>query len=118
MSYSIYKKPLPIHILKEFLIDNAEQENHYYVINKIVYKKSLENNKIQELYNILLEYYKDSKQFYIKREINYTRFVTIIRHICKFHSINIISEIKYDKNKYNIIYYIDKNNILDINNDI
>mgnify|MGYP006078205497 FL=1 len=113
MSYSIYKKPLPIHILKEFLMNNAEEENNFYVINKIVYKKSLENNTIQQLYSILLEYYKDNKQFYLNREIDYTRFITIIRHICKFHSINIISQIKYDKNKYNIIYYFNKNNILD-----
>tara|TARA_Y100000389_G_scaffold201641_1_gene244881 strand:- start:888 stop:1232 length:345 start_codon:yes stop_codon:yes gene_type:complete len=113
MSYSIYKKPLPIHILKEFLMNNAEEENNFYVINKIVYKKSLENNTIQQLYSTLLEYYKDNKQFYLNREIDYIRFITIIRHICKFHSINIISQIKYDKNKYNIIYYFNKNYILD-----
>ena len=111
MSYSVYKNPVPIYILKEFLMNNAEQENNFYVINKIKYRKSLENGNIEKLSNILSEYYKDSKKIYVNREMSYTRFITIIRHICKFHSINIISQIKYDKNTYNMIYYFDKNTI-------
>ena len=39
-------------------------------------------------------------------KLNYTKFVTIIRQICKKNEIPFSNTIKYDKSTYNIIYYI------------
>ena len=39
-------------------------------------------------------------------QLNYSKFMTIIRQICKKNKIAITSQIKYDKSKYCIHYFI------------
>ena len=106
MYNSIFQKDLSNNILYDFLNIYCTIENEYYIINKLIYKKYEYNNIIRKFLEDLKEFYKESKQFYLNRDINYNNFLTILRHICKNNNINYYSKIKYDKNKYNIIYYI------------
>tara|TARA_B110001452_G_C15238339_1_gene428760 strand:- start:373 stop:705 length:333 start_codon:yes stop_codon:yes gene_type:complete len=106
MSYIIFKKDLSSNILYDFLKINCIIENEYLVLNKLIFKKYEYNNIIQEFYDILKLYYRKSKIFYLEREISYNNLLTVIRQICRFKNINYFSKIKYDRNKYNIIYYI------------
>ena len=114
MSKQIFKKNIPYEILFNFLEDICEKNNKYYLINKACFKKGLfENNPTDECKNKLElfcstinEYYHNSKNYYITRKLNYSRFVTIIRQICKNNHILFTSKIKYDKSNYDIIYYI------------
>ena len=39
--------------------------------------------------------------------MSYNNLMTIIRQLCKINNIKYYSKIKYDKNKYSIIYYIE-----------
>ena len=82
-------------------------ENNFYILDKLVYKKYYYNNQIDLLKDALKEKYKRSKYFYLERENTYNNLLTIIRQLCKKNNINYKSKIKYDKNKYNIIYYIE-----------
>ena len=63
--------------------------------------------QIDILKNELNNKYKKSKKFYLERENSYNNLLTIIRQICKKNNIKYVSKIKYDKNNYSIIYYIE-----------
>ena len=104
---SIFKEDIKNEILYDFLKIHCILENNYYVLDKLIYKKYEYNNQINLLKDKLKEKYKDSKKFYLERKNNYNNLLTIIRHLCKKNNINYRSKIKYDKNKYYIIYYIE-----------
>jgi hypothetical protein len=102
----IFKKDISNNVLFDFLKINCLIENDYYIIDKLIYKKYEYNNLISEFFNNIKENYKDSKKYYLEREITYNNLLTVIRHICKYNNIPYLSKIRYDKNKYYIIYYI------------
>lgn len=103
-------------LLFDFLNNECNIENDYFILNYNVYKKCYfnnnntnnTNNNIIKFVNSIKPYYKKQKLNYIERELNYNNFLTIIRHICKYKNIPYRSIIKYDKSKYEIIYYIKK----------
>lgn len=105
---NIFNQDFSNNILYNFLniFCSNNIENNYYIIDNTCYKKSLYNNNIIDFLNTLKPYYKKQKIFYLERELNYNNLITIIRHICKFKNIPYRNTIKYDKSKYEIIYYI------------
>lgn len=105
---NIFIKDFSLNILYDFLDKFCIFENNYYYIDYTSYKKYEYNNIIQSFYDNIGIYYKDSKKFYLNRNITFNNLLTIIRHICKYKEITYYSKIKYDKNKYFIIYFIKK----------
>ena len=112
MKSQIFKNIIPIEILYDLLklVISDDDSNEYYIINKIIYKKLNYNDDLNKFLNDIKDYYYISKQFYITRDMNYTRFLTIIRQICKINNVMIQQKINFIKNNYEIIYYINKNN--------
>ena len=107
MSHQIFKDEIPNNILYELLSEICTTKNDkYFVVDKIAFKKAQFNKILQPFLDSLDKYYHESKKFYLKRKLNYTKFVTIIRQICKKNEIPFSNTIKYDKSTYNIIYYI------------
>ena len=102
----IFNSDISNNILFDFLNIYCSIENNHYIFDKLSYKKYEYNDLISEFLNTLKSYYKPAKLYYLERELTYNNLFTIIRQICKFNSISYQSKIKYDKNKYNIIYYI------------
>jgi hypothetical protein len=108
MSRNILIKDFSDNILTDFLNLYCITENNYYVIDKLIYKKYEYNDIIVDFFNTIKEYYKPSKKYYLERDITYNNLLTILRQLCKSKNITYFSKIKYDKNKYNIVYYIEK----------
>jgi hypothetical protein len=107
MSHQIFKDDIPNNILYNFLSEICTTKNEkYFVVDKIAFKKAQFNKSLQPFLDSLDKYYHESKKFYLKRKQNYTKFITIIRQICKKNEIPFSNTIKYDKSTYNIIYYI------------
>lgn len=107
MSHQIFKDDIPNSILHNLLTEICTIRNDkYFVVDKIAFKKAQFNKSLQPFLDSLDKYYHESKKFYLKRKLNYTRFITIIRQICKKNEIPFSNTIKYDKSTYNIIYYI------------
>ena len=77
---------------------------------KIKEKKKLTKDWFYKLQNIICDniekYYYKCKRFYVTRKQTYKTFITILRQICKFKHLAFTSKIKYDKSKYEIVYYI------------
>jgi len=105
---NIIKNDISINILYNFLDIDSPIVNNNYVFNKEIYKKYIYNNKIDSFCKLLKKYYKKSKFVYLEREMNYIKFVTILRQLCNYLNIEYKTNTKYDKNTYNIIYYIKK----------
>lgn len=105
---NIFNQDFSNNILYNFLNIFCIIENNYYIVNVNCYKKSIFNNdnNIKNFINCIKPYYKKQKLFYIEREMSYNNLMTLIRHICKFKNIPYRNIIKYDKSKYEIIYYI------------
>jgi guanylate kinase len=106
MNNQIFKKKIPNEMLFTLFDFITKKGEKYYIINNDTYKRGLFNNKIVEFLNEIKEYYHLSKQKYIDRKLSYNSFTTILRQICNYNKINYTSQIKYDKSKYDINYYI------------
>jgi len=103
----IFKKPIPISILMDFLEKYAIKHNSkYYLVTKDTFKRANFFNDIESLCSNIVDYYYKCKQFYPNRTQTYKTFTTLIRQICRYNHIPFTSKIKYDKSKYEIQYYI------------
>ena len=106
MNSQIFKKDVPIEIIFDLLDKICIKNEKYYFLNKVSYKKGEYLNILNPFNEVLLEYYHKSKHTYLTRKLSYTNFLTIIRQICRFKSINYTSKINYNKSNYEIVYFI------------
>ena len=107
MTNQIFKSPIPDNILYDFIEKICLFKNkNFYTLSPVSFKKASFLNLLDDFCNSIKTYYYTSKQHYINRELNYSKLITIIRQICKHKKIPITSNIKYDKSKYSIYYYI------------
>ena len=106
MSSQIFKKTYPKESLINFIKKFAYYNNNYYLINKSYYKRAIFLDIIKEFIDDIKDYYHVSKRKYIENVDNYSKFMTIIRQLCKINNINFASKIIYSKSTYDITYYI------------
>ena len=104
----IFKKKIPVTILYDLLDTYSYNNEKFYLINDVLFKKLKFNNMLESFLEKIKPYYFESKKFYVERQITYVRFTTIIRQIAKLHGLHFSSKILYDRSKYNINYYIYK----------
>lgn len=102
----ILKAAFPSVRFYEFLGKCCNVVGGYYVFNMDSYRKGRFHEHISDLRTGLLEYYYASKRIYLTRELKYSRFVTILRHICHHSNIPFTTRIHYANNTYYITYYI------------
>lgn len=109
MNSQILKEKIPSNILYEFLNKiNIFSNNDYYCLNSSSFKKAKFEDILNKFREDIKPYYHKSKLYYVERELNYSKFITLIRQICKCNHISYTSVIKYDKSTYDIVYYIYK----------
>jgi hypothetical protein len=84
----------------------TSEKDYYYTFNKDAYKRSILNNTLEYFLNILVEFYHKSKLMYVKECKTYNKFLTLIRHICKLHNLQIDKKTKYFKSDSVIYYHI------------
>ena len=54
----------------------------------------------------LKPHYHENKEYYIERELNYNKFLTVIRHLSKLYDFVYKKNIKYNNSSYDIEYHI------------
>jgi hypothetical protein len=110
MNSQIFKKIYPItsliEFIKKFAYYNDNINNKYYLINKSYYKRAIYMNIIDNFLHELRDYYHLSKYKYLENVNTYSKFMTIIRQLCKINNVNFASKIVYAKTSYDIAYYI------------
>tara|TARA_B100000902_G_C26853524_1_gene689418 strand:+ start:46 stop:591 length:546 start_codon:yes stop_codon:yes gene_type:complete len=110
MSKQIFKKNLPNEYFFNFLLkvcDTCKVNNiNAIIFTKISFNKLKYHKQLEPFCNQLRDFYHSSKQKYITNVNNYSKFITIIRQICKANNIIYINKCKYIKSKYEPVYYI------------
>lgn len=106
MTSQIFKKVYPKESLINFIDKFAYNNNNYYLINKSYYKRAIFLDIIKDFVHDIKDYYHVSKHKYINNVDSYSKFMTIIRQLCKINNINFASKIIYFKSTYDITYYI------------
>jgi hypothetical protein len=106
MTNQIFKKNFPIEIIVKLLDSICVKNDKHYILNNNSFKKGVYTESIPKFLIQCTEYYHASKRIYLQRKLTYNSFTTVVRQICNFNKITYTSQIKYDKSKYDIIYYI------------
>ena len=103
---NIFKKEFPKEDIINFIKEISSKEtNNDYLFDINQFKKAKFNNKITQFIHTLEGFYKKKYEYYIKRENTFKNLMTIIRQLCKYHTITYTKKIKYIHNEYNIIYF-------------
>lgn len=89
-----------------FIKEHCIKEKTYYKLTNDVYKQIIFKEKLEPFLSTIKPYYHKSKQTYVDRKMSYTRFVTVVRHVCKILDITYTSIMKYYNSTYRIDYYI------------
>jgi hypothetical protein len=106
MSNQIFKKDIPLKILFDLLDKTCNITETHYILDINAYKKMLFHEYHVGFLSQVAEYYHNSKKYYVERECTYNSFMTIVRQICKYNTVQFTSKIKYNSSKYNIEYLI------------
>jgi hypothetical protein len=78
----------------------------FFIFNIDIFKKIKYLGGIGEICEELKDYYYPSKQTYLMREQKYSRFTTVLRHLCNSSNTPFTTQICYANNTYYITYYI------------
>lgn len=101
----IFKKPIPVSILAEFLRNHSIQNKNCYFFNIDAFKKlSYIQPFLQKFYEECEPYYFQSKKKYLQN-YSFNALTTILRQICNYHRIPFTTKIKYFHSTYSIDYY-------------
>lgn len=107
MLSQLFKVEVPYRVLGDFLDNNCEREGKFHVFSKVCFRKALYHDRIKPFCQNLSQYYHLSKKYYVDRNMDYNRFMTVVRQLCKAHRVPYTSKIVYNKSTYDILYYID-----------
>ena len=106
MSMQIFKKDFPSSLLFNLLDSICMKNDKHYLLNNESFKKGIFTNAIPEFVEFCKPYYHNSKKKYLERKLCYNSFTTIVRQICNVNKLTYISQIKYNKSLYDIVYII------------
>ena len=101
-----FKTPIDKNILFDFLMKVCDKSSKYYIFNSCSYKRGELNGENVAFLERIKPFYHAAKLFYVDRKLTYSGMCTLIRQICKYHSILFSSRIVYVKSKHNIQYFI------------
>ena len=106
MSTQIFKNNVPNELLFNLLDSVCLKNEKHYTFNGESFKRGIYKELIQKFIGECVPYYYLSKRKYLEKKLTFNSFTTVLRQICNFNKITYTSQIKYDKSRYDIIYYI------------
>ena len=109
MNSQLFKEIVPYQILLQFLNENCHIEDGFHVFSKVNFRKANFHNRVKPLCESIVNYYHVSKRYYVNRTMDYCRFTTILRQLCRLHNLPYTSRMIYNKSTYDILYYITVN---------
>ena len=106
MKNQIFKTIIHPDVLWNFIKENGEQIEDQYIFNKSLYKKAVFKDTITPFIQSLDIYYYESKKHYIRRKMDYIKFITIIRQLCNSIDVKYTTQLVYNNSTYEIVYSI------------
>ena len=108
MKNQIFKTIIHPDVLWDFLKENSEEIEENYIFNKSLYKKALFRETIAPFLQQLDVYYYESKKNYVRRKMDYIKFITVIRQLCNSIDAKYETQLVYNNSTYEIVYTISK----------
>lgn len=108
MPHHLFKISPCLEVLFQLLREICPNEDEYFIIDGVAYKKMIFLKKHIPFLQMLLSCYHTSKQYYATRDFTYNSFVNIIRQICIYHKHSFIASKKYNHSEYIIRYIVEK----------
>jgi len=104
----LFKKTIPKNVLYIFLEGiGCKKTDKFYIVDITAYKRAIYNNDLEIFINSIKEYYYTSKLHYVDvSNMNYNKFNTVIRQLCKCNGVAFSKYIKYDKSTYSVVYNV------------
>ena len=81
MPSQLFKEPIPLEILFDFLSKVCEKEHSYYKFNSDAYKRANLDDTLSLFLEKIKPYYHIAKRKYVDRKQSYSNFVTILHLI-------------------------------------
>ncbi len=106
MPSQIFQRSPSLIVLSTFLNKYGEKRARAVLFSKAAFKKAAIDGAIEAFCSKMSSYYYPSKRFYLTRKMNYKNFVTLIRQVCKYHTVPFTSAIKYAHSDYEIVYSV------------
>jgi hypothetical protein len=106
MKNQIFKTIIEPPLLWDFLKENGEETEDSYIFNKNLYKKAVFRDTITPFVAGLEVYYYDSKKHYVRRKMDYIKFITILRQLCNSIGVKYDTHLVYNNSTYEIVYFI------------
>ena len=106
MKNQIFKTIIQPEILWNFIKENGEEMEDHYIFNKSLYKKAVFRETITPFVTGLDVYYYESKKHYIRRKMDYIKFITLIRQLCNSIGVKYDTQLVYNNSSYEIVYSI------------
>ena len=125
----LFKRPVPVHVLWNFLKQNFTETDTHILITKYLFHKAeynetlaitnptlaitnptlaITNPTLKQFIASLKDHYYLSKRKYIDRPLTYKFFLTLIRQLCNAHHIQYTTKLVYNNSTYEIEYSITK----------
>lgn len=102
----IFKDHIPKSILIDFLEKICEKTTKYYIFDLITYRKAIHRDLIVPFFKDCEPYYYNSKLKYLRGNVSFKSFATVMRQICNYHKIPYITKIKHVHSQNEINYFI------------
>lgn len=102
-----FKYLFPLELLVYYLELNCDVRENTFVFNKEAYKRASLNHSMTFFLDVILDYYHVSKKNYALNCVNYNKFLTILRQVCKLHSIQFDKHTTYFRSSHVISYLIE-----------
>ncbi len=106
MKTNYFRERVPSSVLTTLLADLCVVNNGWFIMDMPTYYNGIHKGTIQKFMEDCKPYYLLSKQFYATNELTYKSFLTVVRHICKTHSIDYNHHIQYCHSIYQVVYNI------------
>jgi hypothetical protein len=106
MKNQIFKTIIQPPVLWDFLKENGEEKEDFYLFDKSLYKKAVFRETITPFVLGLDSYYYESKKHYIRRKMDYIKFITILRQLCNCINVKYDTKLVYNNSTYEIVYSI------------
>jgi hypothetical protein len=106
MKNQIFKTIIQPEVLWNFIKENGEEMEDHYIFNKSLYKKAVFRDTITPFVASLDVYYYESKKHYVRRKMDYIKFITLIRQLCNSIGVKYDTQLVYNNSSYEIVYSI------------
>ena len=104
MSSQLFKTRVELDTFIDFLTPICDVKEGKYIFNNESFKKANMFNKIEPFIEKIINYYYDSKKYFVTRKMCYMKFITVLRQLCNSLNLKYKNDIVYDKSSYEIIY--------------